>query len=241
MEQFISAVEWGLFLQTAFWLFIVYVIIRNLPLIFRMLGGGDNTHRWLTRVGGSVRIAFELVALVILLVLFLRINLITNSLIVGILLIVAWTPARNFLNGSYIRLSTSLSVGQKIAFKGDEAIVKSIGAFGVTLQMSAGTRIVEYRLLRKHGLTLVSGMQLSNFLELTVTPDENKEEEKLPLKQLMLTCPYLDWSYLPEVKPNDTLPASVDLKVFLIDEKYTQGFISLVNEWGYSVVRPTNS
>lgn len=240
MEQFISAVEWGLFLKTAFWLLIVYLIIRNLPIIFRMLGGNDNGYRWLTRVGGSLRIAFELIALVILTVLFLRINLITNSLIVGILVVVAWTPARNFLNGSYIRLASNLSVGQKIAFMGEEAIIKSIGNFGLTLQTAAGTRIVEYRLLRKHGITLVSGMQLSNFLELTVTPDEGVEEEKLPLKQLMLNCPYLDWSYLPEVKPNDFTPASVDLKVFLIDEKYTQGFISLVNEWGYSVVRPSS-
>jgi hypothetical protein len=238
MKQFMSTVEWSLFLQTVWWLFLLYLVVRNLPMVFRVLGGSESDNRKLLRASGSIRIAFELIAIVLLIELFLRIDLVTHGLILGVFAVVAWTPARNYLSGSYIRLSTDLRVGQKIAYIGEEAIIQHIGPFNITLQMAEGTRVVEYHNLRSNGLTLISGTQRGNYLELTLSRETEKEENSLSLSELMLNCPYLDWAHHPEIAPNESFDSAVNIKVFLIDDKYTQGFIALVREWGFTVIQP---
>ncbi|NJC27068.1 hypothetical protein [Neolewinella antarctica] len=234
MEQFISTVQWSFFLKVAAVLILGYVIILNLSLIKRLLTGRESSNLRLLRFGRGLRVGYELVAVVILIVLYLRINVVTHGVVLAVVVALAWSPIRNLLNGRFLRLTTHLKKGQEVFFEGQEAIVRSLGPLAAVLQTNVGTQIVDYTKLREHGLTLVSGNQLSNFLELTVNPDEEKERLNATLDQLLLNCPYLDWSYRPEIESPATEGAEMYVKVLLVDERYTNGFRSLLGEWGYN-------
>lgn len=241
MEQFISSVQWSQFLNTAAWLVLGYVLIRNLPTLRRIITGRESRNLRMIRIGSSLRVGYELVAAVILTVLYLRINVITHSIVLAVVIFVTWVPLRNLLNGRFLWLTTSLKKGQKIAFNGEEAIVRSVAPLALVLQTNEGTQIVDYTHLREHGLTLISGNQLSNFLELRISPNEKGKVARTPLDQLLLTCPYLDWSYRPEISTHEFPNLGYELKVLLIDEKYRRGFIALIKEWGYSVALPSSN
>ncbi len=235
-ELLLNGIQWSLLLKSIAVLALIYLVIRSLPTLFRLFGIKGGRASVLNNTVEVIRTIFEILAVVIIVVLFVEVNPITNSLVVGVLVILAWSPIRNLLNGRFLHWSGELEVGQQLYFEKQESIIQSVGLFGLTLQTDRGTRIADYTQLRDQGFTLISGAHLSNFLELTVTPLRERTSD-IPLNQLMLNCPYLDWSHRPEVVPLEDTDSVLRLKVFLIDETYIPGLIQLINEWGFSVAR----
>ncbi|MTB51236.1 hypothetical protein [Lewinella sp. W8] len=232
MEQLFPTISWTFLLEATLILFLIYLGLRSLPLIVGLAGKGQVRNPRAIRVLHRVRVIYEAVASAIVVVLFLGVNLLPHGLLVGLLLLLLWNQLHDFFSGRFLGLRTEIQAGQQIVFGGQEAIIQREGPLGVILQFTKGTRHIPYRQLYQKGFTRLSGTHTSNFLELTLTP----EEEVIPqsLAGHLLACPYLDWAHLPEVQYAQGGSAEVRLKVLLLDEDYAPGFISLLAEWGFA-------
>ena len=82
------------------------------------------------------------------------------------------------------------------------------------------------------GFTQSSGEEVGGFYKLKVSSKEdNKKNDLLKLKDLMVTTPYLDWNYQPTFTETDKNAYQVRLMVR--EEGHLQDLVRLVEEWGY--------
>lgn len=232
MEQYLPNTSWTLLLEASLVFLLVYLALRSLPVIVGAVGKGQVRNPRTIRILHRIRVVYEVVATVLLVVVFVGISPLTHGLIVCLVMLALWNPLRNYLSGKFLRQQTDIKAGQQIAFGGEEATVQRLTPLGVVLQYPRGTRHVPYRQLQHEGFTRISGANTSNFLELSLMSGD--AEASTALAGHLLACPYLDWEHLPEVNYPQVGSANLRLKVLLLDEDYAPGFISLLGEWGFT-------
>ncbi len=235
MDQFIlswSNLFWGIIFVLAIYLILQFLLTSVLRSYFT-----GNLGTAFSRKLKSFILWYEPVAIIFILVIFVLINPALHGLLIGILFLLSYLPLRNYIDGRFFLLNHKIQKGQQIKVKNEEGILQKIGRLGVAFRTNEGSRFINYTQLRKEGYTLLKSSTTSGFHQLILSA-QNKEgvdSQKViaDLQHKFLDCPYLDWTYKPEMNPLKQDDNSFHLKVLLFKDQHLNYLKDWMEENGF--------
>ncbi len=235
MEQLLPSLLWTDLFETVVATGIVYVGLSFGHLLLQTLRINDSRKRALGDALARIRAFYEPLALIVIGVVFVLVNPLMHSLIMGSVVAMIWSPLREYLSGRFLRITTEMRPGQELIFGQEEGTIRSLDTFGLQLQTAAGSRLIGYRRLKNEGFTLQQGPRTSGFHELQITSAEPDAAGTARLEQRLFTCTYLDWRHQPELF---SLPDQQgwQLRVLLRCGDHLPAFRQLLQEWGYTII-----
>ncbi len=222
---------WGFVILAALYFLLRFLITFLRQTYFTGNGGASISDRL-----ESLIVLYEPIAIIILLVIFILIQPALHGLVVLILLLLAYLPLRNYIDGRLFLMNNEIEKGQQLKIQDENGILQKIGRLGVTLRTNEGSRFINYSTLIRKGYTLLKGITTGGFHQVILQSE--KEETKNIVQQLeykLLDCPYLDWTYRPEIRKDDSSPEKYDMKFLLHKDKYLQHMITWLEESGLQI------
>ncbi len=232
MNTTIYTLSWGNLVVAIIALVAIYLVINLLADSLRRVNLLGRSNTAVTRILDFILQIYEPIAIIIIVGIFVFINPMLHGLLVGLLLVFAWLPVKNYINGRLVLLAHQLQTGQRITIDNASGLIRKLGRLGLSLQTREGMRFVNYTSLVKHGYLLLRGEQvgrLHKFLIGTRTGDLSITT----LNNLLLGCPYLDWSLPPEVNPEANDDQQYLLQVLLREDEHLNFMLELIREWGF--------
>lgn len=200
-----------------------------------ILGLRPGTRRPLENVLRKASIVFEPIALLMLLVAFLRINPLIHGATIALALLGTFHHVRNYLEGRLILLENKLRVGEAVSVGTVRGRLIRMGRLGMKIRHDHGLHHLGYHQLLQSGYVLESGSESGEFYRLKLRPREQSERSQYhqeALTQFLGTAPYVDWTHLPELTSTDeenTWLARVQVR----EETHLKDLLRLMQERGY--------
>ncbi|MFT7121542.1 MAG: hypothetical protein ACJAZ9_001721 [Neolewinella sp.] len=235
MESLAPSLNWGNFVKLAILLGIVHLVLRLLPLVIRAISLSDLAKKWWLKTISMLQVVYEPLALLVLAISLLFINPVLHSIVLGVILMLGWGPIRNFIAGRFLQATTELAIGQEINYRDIQGTIQSLNAFSLNLQTENGTRVVQYHQLQETGFTIQRGARISGFHEFVLHQEGDSPMSQEALSNYLFNCPYLDWSFEPEIKAVDIVQNGFQIRVLIEEESYLNNFKVLIGEWGYVI------
>ncbi|MBC6996846.1 hypothetical protein QWY85_04085 [Neolewinella lacunae] len=234
MEQLLPSLLWSDLFKAVLVTGLVYAGLSFGRLLLQGLRINDSRKRVLGNGLARIRAFYEPLALIVIGVVFVLINPLMHSLIMGSVVAMSWSPLREYLSGRFLRITTELRPGQELIFGQEEGTIRSLDTFGLQLQTAAGSRLIGYRRLKNEGFTLQQGSRTSGFHELQIARADADAAGTERLEHRLFTCTYLDWRHQPELF---ALPdqRGWQLRVLLRCGDHLPAFRQLLEEWGYTI------
>ncbi len=181
----------------------------------------------------SFSIIIEPLLLVALLAIFILINPILHGLFILFVSIPSFQLIKNYMNGRIFQFNNQLEKGQHIKVSEESGIVQKLGRLGLTLRTGEGFKFIHYGHLLEEGFTLLKGATVGGFHQIGIRfPEDGKETnhqmKTSPLEAKLLDCPYLDWTFKPEIQFAEK--HTYLLKILLIKDQHLEYFL----EWLHS-------
>lgn len=233
---FTSYFTWWHLLQTAAWLIAIYLFLSllNRWMALGRFGGaafGRGTKQVLEAFLGKVNIFYEPVAVLVLGAVFVFINPPFHGAIMLVLLVAGFASFKNYINGRFMLLNSSVVKAKRIQTAAGEGIITRRGRLGLYLQTDEGLRHIPYSQLMENSFTLISGRDVERLWRMQLAPNGKAEVSQNQLLGLLASIPYLDRTYLPELTP---LPdGAIETALLLKNEKYLPDFVQAIAEMGW--------
>lgn len=230
-ELIISRISWWRFFLLALALLGVYFLLRFFVQLL-----GRVSLPWLElgptrKVVRYIQMLYEPLAILLAATLFFLVHPVSNGLLLLLIGLATFSHIRNYFSGKLIALQSNLHVGIRIRVGDKQGRISHLGRLGIRLQSNDGQHYLNYGQLLAAGYTLVSGQEVGGLYQLRVTPQQAMQ--KTQLMDLLVTVPYLDWNYTPEILPSAAHPGSYETRVLLREEDHLQELTRLVLEWGF--------
>ena len=191
--------------------------------------------RTIGKILDTILVLYEPLSIIILLVAFILINPYFHGLMAGILILLAFYPIRNYLSGRILRLTSTLDKGQRIKVNDSEGVIQELGRLRLNLQTSEGTKYVNFNTLLTEGFTTMKGVKVGGFHQIEVK-NITETDISTNITYKLFNCPYLDWSFKPEISKLNEDNNHFDIRVLVKEDKHLNQFMDLMREWGYEVV-----
>lgn len=179
------------------------------------------------------RWVIEPVLIFIIIFVLLLINPILHGLVLAVILVFTYQPIRNYIDGRVFIINNKIDIGQAINLNKEEGIIQDIRRLGIVLRTDRGSRFIYYSQLLNKEYTLPENKSTGSFHQFLLT---SKTEQKNPpkgiaeLEDKFFACPYLDWSFKPEVGKDKGHPGQYILKVLTNKDANLEYFIRWINE-----------
>jgi len=214
-------------------LVIIYLLLNLASSLLKTYLNND-FGKTIGKILDTVLVLYEPLSVIILLVAFILINPYFHGLMAGILILLAFYPIRNYLSGRILRLTSTLDKGQRIKVQNSEGVIQELGRLRLNLQTSEGTKYVNFNTLLSEGFTTMKGVKVGGFHQIELK-NNNETPISTNLAYKLFNCPYLDWSFKPEISKLNEDNSHYDIRVLVKEDKHLNQFMDLVREWGYEV------
>lgn len=241
-KYFINNYTWGDFLLLGLGLFALYLVFQ---FFYQLL---KNTS-FLGEIHGQVRqllyyflVVFEPLALLIVAGGLVLINPLYYGILVGVFIIVGFVSIRNYLNGIFIRLGNDVAEGNEIRIGNHRGIISEMKRTGVQLRTKEGLHFTAYSQMLRDGYTIISGEDVGGFYHLKIgrASEEDKLDSPIPIMDLLVMSPYIDWKFRPEIFPINTEPGQHETRVLIREEDHLHELIAVFKENGFSCIVKNN-
>ena len=174
----------------------------------------------------------EPVLIFIIIFVLLLINPILHGLVLAVILVFTYQPIKNYIDGRVFIFNNKIDIGQAINLNKEEGIIQDIRRLGIFLWTDRGSRFIYYSQLLSQEYTFPENKSTGSFHQFLLT---SKTEQKNPkgvaeLEDKFFACPYLDWSFKPEVVKHKNAPGQYILKVLTNKDANLEYFIRWINE-----------
>jgi len=177
---------------------------------------------------------YEPIVVTILLVMFVFINPYLHGLFAAFLLLVAYFPIKNYMNGRVFLWSNELEKGNRIKVDQSTGVIQDMGRLGLSLQTQDGLRFVNYTSLLQNGYMLLKGDRVGGLHQIHIEiPDDQKTTEKDILQKRLFACPYIDWTLKPKIIKDHGKENSFIVQLMIREDRHLQYLLQLIKEWGY--------
>lgn len=229
-----AAFSWSEFLFVGATLFAVYFVLRITQrfLDIRQLLG--RFQRPVKQVVTYFLLVFEPLVVLLLGSAFLMINPIYHGLLLGLIMIFAYSHMRNYVNGRVMQFNSSFTIGREIRTRNLIGIIDRKDRLGLQIKTVKGVHFVSYSQLIKDSYMLLSGDDISGFYELLIVPNEPNEKFNYETKLIdsLSAVPYLDWNHKPEITIDENY--NIKARVVVKDEQHLHDLVKLIQGWNYS-------
>lgn len=236
MEQFLlissTFLLWFVFLVGLYFLLLLLAgLVERAPFL-------GNWQQRLDRLLQFVLNIYEPVAFIILAVVFVLLNPWVDGGIVAALVLLGYQPLKNYVSGRIFILTNEIKIGQRIEVKNHTGVIQKIERLGLILQSQEGMRFVNYSSLLSDGFVFLKGEKVGGLHQLQLRPKEEQQQKNHQriLNNRLFSCPYIDWSFQPEIVLVEDTAQRYDLKVLVREEQHLGHLMRLVREWGYECV-----
>ncbi len=234
MEEFTTS--WsdlfiGVLIMAAIYILLIFLASFTKQSYFTGNNGEAISRRLKTAI-----VIFEPLAIIILLVIFILIRPALHGLAVGIILLLAYFPLRNYIDGRLFLMNNKIEKGQHLKVGEVDGILQRVGRLGIVLRTGEGTRFVNYSTLIRDGYTMLKDDTSGGFhrLSLTLAETDTPEKQYRTFENKLLDCPYLDWTYKPEFEMGNHPDEPQQLKFLLNKDKHLEYFKQWVEENGFT-------
>lgn len=211
-----------------------------LLLLSGLVGRAPFLGSWQQHIGRLIQFVldvYEPIALIVLAVVFVLFNPWVNGGIVAALVLLGYQPLKNYVSGRIFILTNEIRIGQRIEVKNHTGIIQKIERLGLILQSQEGMRFVNYSSLLSEGFVLLKGEKVGGLHQLQLRPlEENQKNHQQFISNRLFSCPYVDWSFRPEISLVEEAAQQYDLRVLVREEQHLGHLLRLVKEWGYECV-----
>ena len=187
------------------------------------------------RVLYFIHVYYEPVAVILLITMFVIIRPTFHGIFIVILALGSIHHFRNYLNGKIIRGRRTLRPGLLIRTKQKEGIITDLTKLGLNVRGDDGLQFIPYHILLSEGYTLAAGDKIGGYykLEISSSSEESDHNEFVHLSNLILSSPYLDGEYRPEIDRSLRIPNTYEVKLLVKEESHIRDLISILEENGY--------
>ncbi len=176
-------------------------------------------------------IIFEPVILVHITGKLIMLNPIYYSAVAIVLLIIFFPWVRSYLSGRIILFRSFIKYGEKIIFKKRHGRVIKRNRLGLIIIADYDRIYVNYTKLLKTGFTLPEKDNNAkfSFIEINAKNVENFNELKSTIYDIMITMPYTDHSFVPEILPDES-QEKITAKILLHENSDINAVVKLIQK-----------
>ena len=183
----------------------------------------------------SFKIVYEPIMIMVVTFAIILINPVLYGLIIVALLALAHQPIKNYIDGKIFLLNNIVEKGQHINIFKEDSTIQTIGRFGIVLTNGKGSRFIHYSQLTKEDYTLLKGVSTGSFHQLLLTSNADaKSLDTNVLMEKLLNCPYLNWTFKPDIHKNETNQEGYVLEILLNKDSHLNYMIQLITESGFN-------
>ena len=189
----------------------------------------------LKRILFLIQVYFEPLAVVLVLSMFVVIRPVLHGIFIVILAVGSYQHFRNYLNGKILQGRRTLRPGLLIRTDQKEGIITDLTKLGLSVKSDDGLHFIPYHMMLSKGYTLAAGDQIGGYYKLEIY-SESKESESnvfVQLSNLILSSPYLDGDYRPEIERSLRLSDVYEVKLLVKEESHIKDLISVLEENGF--------
>lgn len=239
MEQWMTSYySWTDFFAAAVVLWALYFVLKFLQqrLVKGQLLGGAlqaKSEKWLH----GIILLYEPFVILILILIFVFIQPVLHSFLLLLLLLAGFARLKDYLSGRLILFNPLVGKGKRLKVGKTEGVVAKISGIGLYLQTNEGLHFVNYSQLLTKGYAIVSGKEIGGYYQLVITtPEDNEVQQSIrDLKNRLLTTPYLNKDYEPELTAADEAEDQINARISVREEKHLNELLLLLKEWGYAI------
>lgn len=233
----LSQFGWGVFWLNALILATLYIGLRFARRLTKRVAFFQALPLPLKEWIHYLLLGFEPLAIVILVSIFIMIRPIFHGMIVAILTVSAFSHIRNYMSGRLVLVDHTLALGRQLTTQNLSGLIVKASRFGVYLQTGDGRHFMSYTRLVNNGYSVDLSEDIGGFFHLKISPveDGKSDMDSSQFMDRLITAPYLDLNYKPELVMNqiDSHQKDLEINVLVKDEMHIHELISLMREWGY--------
>jgi hypothetical protein len=234
-DPFLIQIEWGHFLMVLIVIIGLYTVIRLASYLMQkvnILGGFQNQLDF-----KNLKLIFEPLALITLVVTFVMVNPIYHGLIVGIVVAASFSFIKNYFTGRIIQIENPLSLGMKVRINNLQGIISKISGSGLYLRTGKGAHFFSFSQLYSEGFMVLSGEEAGGFYQISLSPMNIDKDANslLLLSDTLAMAPYVDRNFSPEIIQlnKEKKEDRYRVKVFVKEENHLYDLLSLMRELGF--------
>lgn len=172
----------------------------------------------------------EPITIVVLATIFVFISPVLHGTILALIVAAAFTRLRDYLAGRIILFNPLIAKGRRLRVDRFNGVINRISRVGLFLQTGEGLHFVNFSTLLTQGYSVVTGKEIGGFYQLKIQPREGDRHGVRDLANHLLTTPYLDRSFRPELSRTG---GGIQARVSVREEQHLNELLALLAEWGY--------
>ena len=230
-------ISWPGFLSLLLIMVLLYSLLR---LGNQLLGRTANWGRALSVVKAVAHYAmliYEPMAVIVLTGAFVMVNPVYHSVLIILLLLLAFSHLRNYISGRLMQLNPLIAPGRRMSCRSHKGIIIDIRRQGIALQTRDGIQFVSYSQLLTDGYAVEPGDEIGGYYKLKISWEKIQEvsDPASYFGDMLTSSPYLNRVFKPEIIADDNRSNCLQVKVLLQEESHLYELIALIKEWGFDV------
>ncbi len=176
---------------------------------------------------------YEPITVLLLAAIFVFINPLLHGVVLLLLVAAGFSRLRDYLSGRIILATPIIAVGKRMKAERYTGVISRVTRFGLYLQTGEGLHFVNYTSLLTHGYSLITGKDIGGYYQLHLTPAAGREDPLRDLFDRLMTTPYLDRGFRPELAHAEYGKPGISARLSVREEKHLTELLALLEEWGY--------
>lgn len=225
---------WADLVEVVLWITLIWVVLYAVRMLLRHAYLFGKKQAQVARIVEILMLLIEPLTILWLLTTFVLIYPVINGLIVLLLLAGGFPHFKNYLSGRIVRFDERMKLGKKLKINGLSGVIWEKGRLGLRLKTNKGLQFVGYSNLLSDGYMLLADDEIGGFYTMKISTAEDVAEgrnHKIFLKNMMITAPYVDHLYKPEVIEMDK---DYKIQVAIREKTHLKELCSLISENGYN-------
>lgn len=225
---------WGNLLKLVVILATIWLVLYFVRELFRRTIWFGKSQSSLLRVVEVLVLLFEPITVLLVITTFVLINPIPHGLILVLVIAGGFPHFKNYLSGRIVRFDSKVKVDKKLKTKEISGIIYEKERLGLRLKTAKGLQFIGYSQLLNQGYMLLADEEIGGFYKLRIEPktEEEKSVNHLhKLQNLLISAPYLDRNYRPEITQDGNL---IEAQISVREKTHLTELSALIDERGYS-------
>lgn len=226
--------NWWDLLQLAAILGLAWIVLLFIKELFQRTIWFGKQQANLNRITDILVLVFEPVSVILLLTTFLLINPLPHGLLLILLAAGAYMHLKNYLSGRIVRYDTKVKIGTRIQTGEIKGVISEKERLGLRLKTGRGIQYLGYSQLLQQGYVLLADAEIGGFYELKVKAQEDnpKSQHGQFFRDFLVSTPYTDRNYKPEIKSDSQ--GNLKIRLSVLEKTHLEELCRLISEQGYS-------
>ena len=234
MDQLLHAYfSWTDLLLAAVLLYAIYALLYLLKERLERTKRVEGFRAGAYRIVAPLLLLYQPITVLVLAMVFVFINPVLHGTILLLIVAAGFTRIRDYLSGRIILFNPLVTVGKRMRTEKSTGVISRISPIGLYLQTGEGLHFINYTTLLTEGYSLITGKDIGGYYQLQLTPPAEVEHPLRNLADRLVTVPYLDRSFKPELTLAGREQPRINARLSVREEKNLTELLALLQEWGY--------